>query len=132
MEANVTGLDATMVSPGITVDDLTKSITFYEGLGFGIVERWEHEGVLGGVMMKGGQAMIALGQDDWKKGRDRVKGVGLRIWISTDQDIDELAARAQAAGIELDAGPHDLPWGSRAFEVTDPDGFRLTFSTSRD
>jgi uncharacterized glyoxalase superfamily protein PhnB len=29
----------------------------------------------------------------------------------------------------LDAEPHDTPWGSRAFEVTDPSGFKLTIST---
>jgi uncharacterized glyoxalase superfamily protein PhnB len=124
-----TALQAKNITPNITVDDLQKSLQFYEGLGFGVEERWEDNGVLLGVMLRAGQARIGLSQDDWKKGRDRIKGVGMRIFVGTTQDIDELAARAQGAGIRLDAEPHDTPWDSRAFEVTDPDGFKVTVSS---
>ena len=124
--ASETVLRATAISPSITVNDLDASIRFYQGLGFGIDERWENEGRLVGVMMRAGQAMIGLSQDDWQKGRDRVKGVGLRLYLATEQDIDQLAERAKAAGVRLDAEAHDAPWGSRVFEVTDPDGFKLT------
>ena len=55
-------LQATMISPGLTADDLTKSIAFYEGLGFEITDRWEHEGVLTGVMLKAGPVMLGLSQ----------------------------------------------------------------------
>jgi uncharacterized glyoxalase superfamily protein PhnB len=121
-----TALQAIGISPSITVNDLDASIRFYEGLGFGIDERWENEGRLVGVMMRAGQALIGLTQDDWQKGRDRVKGVGLRLYIATEQDIDQLAERAKSTGVRLDAEAHDAPWGSRVFEVTDPDGFKLT------
>lgn len=124
-----TPLLAKSISPGLTVDDLQQSIRFFEGLGFGVEERWEENGVLLGVMLKAGEAQIGLSQDDWKKGRDRKKGVGMRVFIGTAQDIDGLAARAKAAGLTLDAEPHDTPWGSRAFEVTEPSGFRLTISS---
>jgi uncharacterized glyoxalase superfamily protein PhnB len=124
-----TALQAKSITPSITVDDLQKSLQFYEGLGFGVEERWEDNGVLLGVMLRAGQARIGLSQDDWKKGRDRIKGVGMRIFVGTTQDIDELAARAKGAGIRLDAEPHDTPWDSRAFEVTDPDGFKVTVSS---
>jgi uncharacterized glyoxalase superfamily protein PhnB len=122
-------LQATSLVPSLTVNDLQQSITFYEGLGFAIEERWEDSGVLQGVMLRAGQSQLGLSQDDWKKGRDRVKGAGMRIFVATAQNIDELAARARTAGIALDAEPHDTPWGSRAFEVTDPSGFKLTIST---
>jgi uncharacterized glyoxalase superfamily protein PhnB len=124
-----TPLQAKSVAPGLTVDDLQQSIRFFEGLGFGIEERWEDNGVLLGVMLQAGQAHIGLSQDDWKKGRERVKGVGVRIFVATDQDIDALAARAKQAGLTLDQEPHETPWGSRAFEVTEPSGFRLTISS---
>ena len=124
-----TPLQAKSLSPSITVNDLQQSIRFFEGLGFGIDERWEEKGVLLGVMMKAGVAHIGLSQDDWQKGRDRQKGVGMRIFIGTNQDIDALAARAKEAGITLDAEPHQTPWNSRAFEVTEPSGFKLTIST---
>ena len=53
----------------------------------------------------------------------------MRVFIGTTQDIDGLAARAKAAGLTLDQEPHDTPWGSRAFEVTEPSGFKLTISS---
>lgn len=124
-----TPLQAKSMAPSLTVDDLQKSISFFEGLGFGVEERWEENGVLNGVMLRAGEARIGLTQDDWKKGRDRRKGVGMRIFIETAQDVDGLAARAKAAGIALDAEPHDTPWGSRAFEATEPSGFGLTISS---
>jgi uncharacterized glyoxalase superfamily protein PhnB len=121
-----TRLQAQTVSPSLTVNDLEQSVTFFERLGFGVEERWEEEGKLLGVMLRAGQAQIGLSQDDWKKGRDRQKGVGMRISLSTEQDIDQLAAAAKKAGISLDVEPHDTEWGSRAFEVTEPSGFKLT------
>ncbi len=124
-----TPLQAKSLAPSLTVNDLQQSISFFEGLGFGVEERWEHNGVLLGVMLRAGEARIGLSQDDWKKGRDRLKGVGMRIFIGTTQDVDRLAARAKEAGIALDREPHDTPWGSRAFEITEPSGFKMTISS---
>jgi len=67
-----------------------------------------------------------LNQDDFAKGRDRKKGDGLRIWLSTAQDIEDLAAGITARGGHLDHAPQDMPWGDRAFAITDPDGFKIT------
>ena len=94
-----TALQAKSIAPSITVDDVQKSITFFEGLGFGVEERWEDNGVLEGVMLRAGEARIGLSQDDWMKGRDRKKGVGIRLFIDTTQDIDAIAKRAKAAAI---------------------------------
>ena len=71
------------IVPTLTVDDLQESITFYEALGFAIDERWEEKGTLLGVMLRAGSTQIGLNQDDWKKGRDRKKGLGVRLSIST-------------------------------------------------
>jgi uncharacterized glyoxalase superfamily protein PhnB len=122
-------LQLSSIAPGLTVDDLQKSITFYEALGFTIDERWEENGTLLGVMLRAGKSQIGLNQDDWKKGRDRKKGIGMRLFMSTTQNVDEIAARARGAGIQLQSEPHDTEWKSRAFEVTDPSGFLLTISS---
>jgi len=115
------------IVPSLTVDDLQKSIAFYEALGFAINERWEDKGTLLGVMLRAGKTEIGLNQDDWKKGRDRKKGIGVRLSISTASgNVDELARRAKNAGITLKSEPRDTEWKSRAFEVTDPSGFLLT------
>jgi uncharacterized glyoxalase superfamily protein PhnB len=115
------------IVPTLTVDDLEKSIAFYEALGFAINERWEEKGTLLGVMLRAGRTEIGLNQDDWKKGRDRKKGIGVRLSISTRRgNVDEIAKRAKNAGITLKSEPHDTEWKSRAFEVIDPSGYLLT------
>ena len=114
------------IIPTLTVDDLQKSIAFYEALGFAIDERWEEKGTLLGVMLRAGKTQIGLNQDDWKKGRDRKKGIGVRLSILTAGNVDEIAKRAKNAGITLESEPRDTEWKSRAFEVIDPTGFVLT------
>ena len=122
-------LQVKSISPVLTVDDLQKSIAFFEGLGFEVEERWEEKGALLGVMLRAGEARLNLSQDDWKKGRDRRKGEGMRLYLNTSHDIDQLAAQAKKAGLALDSEPHDTDWGSRAFEVTEPTGFKLTIGS---
>jgi len=122
-------LQISTIVPSFTVDDLQKSIAFYEALGFAVDERWEDNGKLLGVMLRAGKNQIGLSQDDWKKGRDRKKGVGMRVFMSTTQNVDQIAARAKSAGVKLISEPHDTEWKTRAFEVTDPSGFLLTISS---
>ncbi len=122
-------LSAKTITPSFTVDDLQKSIAFYEALGFRVADRWENNGTLLGVMLEAGTLQLGLSQDDWKKGRDRQKGIGMRVHIETAQSIDDLASRAKAAGLTLDKDAYDTPWNTRAFEVTDPTGFKLTISS---
>jgi predicted lactoylglutathione lyase len=88
-------LQISAIVPSSTVDDLQKSITFYEALGFTVDERWEDNGTLLGVMLRAGKSQVGLSQDHWKKGRDRKKGIGMRLFMSTTQNVDEIAVRAR-------------------------------------
>ena len=126
--ANAVQLNAKSVMPTLTVDDLQRSLDFFSGLGFEVVERWEENGVLQGVTLKAGDARLGVSQDDFKKGRDRKKGVGMRLYIEA-ADIDEIAARAKAAGVKLASEPRDTEWGARALEVTEPSGFLLPIAS---
>ncbi len=124
-----TTLQARSLVPTLTVNDLRKSLQFYrDGLGFAVSEEMKEEGEVKGVMIEAGGVGLGLSQDDFAKGRDRVKGVGMRFYLETDQDIKALAGQAKAAGITLNDGPGPLPWGPIGFTVTDPDGFKLTIS----
>lgn len=124
-----TKLQAKGIVPSVTANDMKKSVRFYtEGLGFAIHEEWKEEGVLKGVMLEAGKAMLGVSQDDFGKGKDRIKGVGTRFHIETDQDIETLARQVKEAGFSLDSEPGKLPWGPIGFSVTDPDGFKLTIS----
>ena len=89
-------------------------------------ERWEEGGKLLGIQMKAGQCDLMLSQDDFAKGRDRAKGDGVRLWLSTAQDIAAIAARITASGVKLDYEPREMPWGDYAFAITDPDGYKIT------
>jgi uncharacterized glyoxalase superfamily protein PhnB len=118
------------VSPSFTVNNLEKSMSWYQDvLGFAVDERWERDGKLLGVSLKAGGVTFMIGQDDWKKGRDRKKGEGFRLYCSTKQDVDSLARRIRSKGGALDSEPTDQPWGTRDFSVTDPDGFKLTIGS---
>ena len=113
--------------PSLTVDDLAKSLAFYrDGLGFIVTDTWKKDGEVLGYMLKAGACELGIGQDDWAKGRDRVKGVGYRIYFETTQDVDAIAARLRAAGHELAEPVKDHSWGARGFAAFDPDGFKLS------
>jgi uncharacterized glyoxalase superfamily protein PhnB len=117
-------------SPSLTVNDLQRSMAFYQDtLGFTLKDRWEEKGQLKGVELLAGSVSFFISQDDWKKGRDRAKGQGLRLYCATSQDIDGLAARVKAGGHTLAEEPTDRPWGGRDFAVRDPDGFTISFTS---
>ncbi len=119
-------------TPGYTVNDIHRSLAWYQNvLGCIVVERWEREGKLFGATLRAGAVDFHLGQDDWQKGRDRVKGEGFRVYCTTSQDIDAIAAGIKARGGTLLHEPQDEPWGERDFAVLDPDGFKITISRTR-
>lgn len=124
-----TTLQGKSIMPSLTVNNLQGSLAFFKGLGFEIEDRWEDKGVLLGAMLKAGDVRLGLSQDDGKKGLDRVKGVGMRLYIEAGGDIDQAAAQARAAGLTLAKEPHDTEWGARAFDVTEPSGFVLTIAS---
>ena len=115
---------------GLTVNDLQRSLAWYRDvIGFVVTDEWRVEGTLRGVEMRAGSVDIFLGQDDWKRGRDRIKGEGFRIYGRTVGDIDKLAASIKARGGVLSHEPQTQSWGERDFSMVDPDGFRITFSS---
>ena len=120
------------VAISYTVSDVHKSLAWYtDVLGLTVQERWEDKGTLLGAELRAGSVSLMIGQDDFKKGRDRVKGVGVRIYCRTAQDIDQIAHRIKSKGGALDHDPQDEPWGERDFGITDPDGYKITVSTMR-
>ena len=117
-------------APSLTVNDLEKSHAWYcDVVGFTVEERWENAGKLMGVELRAGNVQLMIGQDDWKKGRDRKKGDAFRMYCRTTQNVDALAKGIVARGGKLDHEPVDQPWGSREFALTDPDGFKFTIAS---
>lgn len=125
-------LKMSSASPSFTVNDLEKSLAWYRDvLGFVVEERWEQGGQLMGVSLLAGSVSFMIGQDDWKKGRNRKKGEGFRLFCTTVQNVDVLAKKIVARGGKLDQEPRDQPWGTRDFALTDPDGFKLTIGADK-
>lgn len=124
-----TTLQARSVMPSLTVNDLKRSIRFYtQSLGFAVNEEMKDGDEVKGVMLEAGGILLGLSQDDFAKGRDRVKGVGMRLYLETEQDVEALARQAKSEGTTLDGEPGPLPWGPMGFTVTDPDGYKLTIA----
>jgi uncharacterized glyoxalase superfamily protein PhnB len=120
------------LTPSYTATDLQRSIAFYRDvLGFVVGEEWREGSALMGCEMQAGAVSFMLSQDDFKKGKDRQKGAGMRLRCQTAQDIDKLAAEIKARGGALDQEPELMPWGERVFMISDPDGFKLTFVQAR-
>ena len=116
----------------LTVKDFPRSLAWYtEVLGFTKARDFVREGVVTGAALTAGDVEISINQDDGKKGKDRVLGQGFSIRLTTEQSIDDVAARVKDAGGNLDSEPADMPWGARIFTITDPDGYRLVVSSPR-
>jgi uncharacterized glyoxalase superfamily protein PhnB len=118
------------IQAGFTVNDIDASVKWYtDVLGFVMQEPWMNEGKMMGAQLRAGTASIFLGQDDFKKGRDRVKGAGVRLYCDTAQDIEKLAATIKSRGGRLDHEPMTQSWGTRDFGITDPDGYKITIAS---
>ena len=122
--ARATGLEHMAV--GLTADDAAASIKWYcDVLGFSVAQRWEKDGVFLGGSVVNGKVAVNIGQDDWKLGRDRKKGQGVRIYITSADDIDTYAKAIASRGGTLEHEPKD-DWGFRVFAINDPDGYKIT------
>jgi len=117
------------LSVAISANDVERSLDFYvKGLGFTEVERMQKNGTLQGAMIAAGDAYLGISQDDFSKGHDRKKGIGLSLHIETDQDLKALAEHTRQAGIALEKEPGPLPWGPIGFSLKDPDGLTVYLS----
>lgn len=131
-DATAGALHGLSLQASLTVKDLQKSLSWYvDVLGFTVSQRHEREGILRAISLRAGDVQLVIGLDDGARGFDRVKGEGFSLQITTDDDIDDVAARIKGAGGMLVTEPATMPWGARVFRVHDPDGFKLTISTPR-
>lgn len=112
------------VSIGLTVADLEASLTWYRDVvGFTLERTHQHGGGVLGLELVAGDLRVVISQDDGSKGRDRIKGQGIGLYLGTVQDVDDIAARIKERGGTFASEPADTRWG-RSFSIVDPDGFR--------
>lgn len=124
-------LQADSLEASLTVGQLERSAAWYcDALGFALDQRHERAGRLIAISLRAGAVRILLTQDDGAKGMERIKGEGMSLQITTSQQAEDIASRLKAYGSALDTEPTRMPWGVTVLRVRDPDGFRLTISST--
>ena len=124
-------LQADSLEASLTVGQLERSAAWYcDALGFALDRRHERAGPLIAISLRAGAVRILLTQDDGAKGTERIKGEGMSLQITTSQQAEDIASRLEAYGSSLDTEPTRMPWGVTVLRVRDPDGFRLTISST--
>ena len=108
------------------VADIAVSVAFYETLGFRIVRRWEDWVRLdrdGAELVLQGDAYVRGHQHYFTTHIDRSpRGTGVEITIEVE-DVDNVHAAAQAAGLAIVKPIQDRAWQARDFRLADPDGY---------
>ena len=119
MEAKLTSF-----APQFLVDDLTRSIAFYEKLGFEFGEPWE--------------GFYAIGQRDGLQLhlKESPKYGNDRNWRRENEHLDAAAGvdgiesfynRCVANGAKITRALAPTEWGTRDFYIEDPDGYIINF-----
>ena len=104
----------------LTVRDMRAATAFYEALGlrrlYGGPEASFTSFAVGGQYLNLQRTEAADGGRRWGR---------VVFYVG---DVDEIHARAIAAGLQPLFAPRDASWGERYFHLRDPDGHELSFA----
>jgi catechol 2,3-dioxygenase-like lactoylglutathione lyase family enzyme len=114
----------TSFAPQFLVDDLDRSIAYYEKIGFTFGEPWE--------------GFYAIGQMDGLEVhlKEAPKNQEERRWRRDHEHLDASAGvsgietfyeQCVANGITVITPLADTPWGTKDFYIEDPDGYIICF-----
>ena len=126
--ANAMQLDE--VVPFLGVSDMARSLRFYvDGLGFTVARTWEPEGTIRWCRLESGRTALML--QEYMPGRkpDAAPGVGISLNYLC---ADAIAFYDEAKARGLDVVEPFVGNGLWVTSLTDPDGFRLYFSSPTD
>jgi uncharacterized glyoxalase superfamily protein PhnB len=110
---------------GIVVSDMARSISFYRLLGLDMPETPDEDHVEASLpnglrLMLDAEEMVKGFRPDWTRGAGNQ--VALAFECESPAQVDELYAKATAAGFEGEKEPWDAFWGQRYGQLQDPDG----------
>ncbi len=104
----------------LATHDMARAVRFYRTLGFELLQGGEDAAF---TSCRAGASYLNL-----------ISQPPARHWawwgrvIFYVSDVDDLHARAIAAGLKPEAKPRNAEWGERFFHLTDPDGHELSFA----
>jgi catechol 2,3-dioxygenase-like lactoylglutathione lyase family enzyme len=110
---------------GIVVSDMEQSIRFYRLLGLEVPDTPE-EGHVDTFLPNGVRFMLDTEDEvrgfrpEWA--RETGNQLGLAFECESPTEVDEVYARAMAAGFHGEKEPWDALWGQRYAQLQDPDG----------
>lgn len=114
----------TSLAPQFLVDDLGRSITFYEKLGFTFGEPWK------GFYAIGHLDGLELHLKEAPKNEDdrRYRRANEHLDAAAGVDgIEAFYARCTANGVTIIKPLRATDWGTKDFYVEDPDGYIIAF-----
>ncbi len=121
------------IEPLLYVTDLRSSITFYQQvLGFALGELYPNEerATYAPIVIDGHKLMLVQGGDRVPAfHKHGMCGSGIQLFIQVPR-VDEAYDRLKDKVKVLDE-IEDKMWGDREFTIADPDGYLLTFYSSR-
>jgi len=113
-------------APQLLVDDLDRSLAFYESrLGFG--REFVYEGFYAGVARDGAVIHLKCAPKVQAARAHRKAGEHLDAYLIV-QGIRDLHRELEARGAPIVKPLEERPWGMLDFYVEDPDGYILCFS----
>ena len=114
----------TSLAPQFLVDDLDRSITYYEKLGFIFGEPWDGFYAIGQLDGLELHLKEAPKNDDWRRHRRVNEHLDAAAGVD---GIEAFYDRCTANGIRIIKPLTETAWGTKDFYVEDPDGYILCF-----
>lgn len=128
MEGHVISLKTqprvTSFAPQFLVDDLARSIAYYEKLGFAFGEPWEGFyaiGYLDGLELHLKEAPKNNAEREWRREHEHLDAAGGVDGIEAFHD------RCVANGASIIRPLAPTEWGTKDFYIEDPDGYIISF-----
>ena len=113
--------------PLLFVQDIARSVAFYQQLGFSVAGTWEPDGKLAWCRLEREGSAIMLQQAEEEDGPAEGRGRGVGLFFNCD-DVDALHAEFISAEVKT-APPHVAFYGMKQIFLKDPDGYELCFES---
>jgi len=114
----------TSLAPQFLVDDLARSIRYYEKLGFTFGEPWEGFYAIGQLDGLELHLKEAPKNDDERRQRRANEHLDAAAGV---EGIEAFYSQCRANGATIIKPLTETPWGTKDFYVEDPDGYILCF-----
>ena len=124
MRATATRPRVTSLAPQFLVDDLARSITYYERLGFTFGEPWEGFyaiGTLDGLELHLKESPKDEAVRQFRREHEHLDAAG-----GVD-GIEDFYAQCVARGAKILKPLAPTEWGTKDFYIEDPDGYVISF-----